>query len=440
MSREIFVHIALGEKNIFVGRVWIHSRKGRESASFEYDRSWLTHPERFALEPALKLIEGVFHTGDNQNVFGAIGDSAPDRWGRVLMRRAEVRRAKSEKETARTLSEADYLLGVNDELRQGALRFSEKYYEPPSFSNKNSIPLNRGIIDSEFLSPKDKQSIPPLVDLPKLLAASERLIDDKENSEDLRLLLAPGSSLGGARPKSSVLDKNGNLAIAKFSRKDDEFSVEKWEAVALTLAKNSGIATPEFSLIKIGKKPTLIVKRFDRIKKTRIPFLSAMSMLQARDNEQHSYLEIAYALAQNGAAPEEDMKQLWRRIVFNVLISNTDDHLRNHGFLYESHGKNGWGWRLSPAYDLNPTPVEIKPRILTTAIDLDDTAASLKTALSVAKDFRLEKFEAIKIIKEVAKAVSKWREVAKNFDITKKEIERMASAFEHEDLEGAKKL
>lgn len=417
MSREIFVHIALGFDNILVGRLWFHSKKGKESASFEYDRSWLSHPEKFALEPALKLIEGVFHTGADQSVFGAIGDSAPDRWGRVLMRRSEGRRAKSNKETARTLSEADYLLGVNDELRQGALRFSEK-------------------IDGEFLSPKDKQSIPPLIDLPKLLAASERFIDDKENLEDLRLLLAPGSSLGGARPKSSVMDKNGNLAIAKFPRKDDEFAVEKWEAVALTLAKNSGIATPEFSLIKIGKNPVLIVKRFDRIKKIRIPFLSAMSMLQARDNEQHSYLEIAYALAQNGAAPKEDMKQLWRRIVFNVLISNTDDHLRNHGFLYESQK----GWRLSPAYDLNPTPIEIKPRILTTAIDLNDTTASLETALSVAKDFRLEKSEANKIIKEVAKAVSKWREIAKNFDITKKEIERMASAFEHEDLEMAQNL
>ncbi len=148
MSREIFVHIALGFDNILVGRLWFHSKKGKESASFEYDRSWLSHPEKFALEPALKLIEGVFHTGADQSVFGAIGDSAPDRWGRVLMRRSEGRRAKSNKETARTLSEADYLLGVNDELRQGALRFSEK-------------------IDGEFLSPKDKQSIPPLIELPK---------------------------------------------------------------------------------------------------------------------------------------------------------------------------------------------------------------------------------------------------------------------------------
>ena len=383
----------------------------------EYDKSWLVYPERFALEPALKLTEGVFHTGINQDIFGAIGDSAPDRWGRVLMRRAESRRAKNEKETARSLSEADYLLGVSDELRQGALRFSEK-------------------IDGDFLSPKDKQSIPPLIDLPKLLAASEKFVDDKENSQDLKLLLAPGSSLGGARPKSSVLDKNGNLAIAKFPRKDDEFEIEKWEAVALTLAKNAGITTPSFSLEKINKKPVLIVKRFDRIKKIRIPFLSAMSMLQARDNEQHSYLEIADALAQYGAAPDEDMKQLWRRIVFNVLISNTDDHLRNHGFLYESQK----GWRLSPAYDLNPTPTEIKPRILTTAIDFNNNSASLETALSVSENFRLNKNEANKIIKEVAKSTAKWREVAKNFNLRKKEIERMSSAFEHEDLERANKI
>ena len=248
--------------------------------------------------------------------------------------------------------------------------------------------------------------------------------------------MAPGSSLGGARPKSSVLDKNGNLAIAKFPRKDDEFEIEKWEAVALTLAKNAGITTPSFSLETINKKPVLIVKRFDRIKKTRVPFLSAMSMLQARDNEQHSYLEIADALAQYGAAPDEDMKQLWRRIVFNVLISNTDDHLRNHGFLYESQK----GWRLSPAYDLNPTPTEIKPRILTTAIDFNNNSASLETALSVSENFRLNKNEANKIIKEVAKSTAKWREVAKSFDLKKKEIDRMSSAFEHEDLERANKI
>ncbi len=410
MSREIFVHIALHGKNILLGKLWCHFRKGKESSSFEYDKSWLKHPERFALEPALNLTEGAFHTQANQRIFGAIGDSAPDRWGRVLMRRAEAMQARNKKETPRSFGEADYLLGVNDELRQGALRFSEKS-------------------DGEFLSSENKNSIPLLISLPKLLSASERFVDDRESFEDLKLLLAPGSSLGGARPKASIRDRKNNLAIAKFPRKDDEFSIVKWEAVALTLAKKSGIKTPLWSLEKIRNKSVLIIKRFDRDGKIRIPFLSAMSMLGAKDNEQHSYLEIAYAIAQHGSEPQEDLEQLWRRIVFNVLISNTDDHLRNHGFLYERQK----GWRLSPAYDMNPTPAEIKARILTTSINFDDNSASLETALSVIGDFRLSKNKANKLLKDVANAVSKWRVVAKNFDLTKREIERMASAFEHED-------
>jgi serine/threonine-protein kinase HipA len=414
-SREVIVSISLGMENIRVGKLWFHTRGARESASFEYDKKWLEHPEKFALEPALKLTEGAFHTGAGMCVFGAIGDSSPDRWGRVLMRRSEAARARESNETPRTLGEIDYLLGVNDELRQGALRFSAK-------------------IDGEFLSPKDKNSIPPLVDLSKLLFACERLESDDESLEDLKLLLAPGSSLGGARPKASIRDHNGNLAIAKFPRKDDDFSVVKWEAVALTLAKKAGITTPSWHLETINKKSVLIIKRFDREDKIRIPFLSAMSMLQAKDNEHHSYLEIAYAIAQHGAAPKEDMEELWRRIVFSVLISNTDDHLRNHGFLFERPS----GWRLSPAYDMNPTPAEIKQRILTTSIDFNNNSASLEIALAVASEFRLSKAQAHKIIKEVAAAVSTWREVAKSFDLTKREIDRMASAFEHEDFEMAR--
>ena len=171
--------------------------------------------------------------------------------------------------------------------------------------------------------------------LPKLLSATERFLEDDESADDLKLLLAPGSSLGGARPKASVHDRDGTLAIAKFPRKDDEFNIVVWEAVALTLARNAGIKVPLWRLENILEKPVLIIKRFDRSNNGRIPFLSAMSMLDAQDNEQHSYLEIAYALAQNGAAPVDDMEELWRRIVFTVMISNTDNHLRNHGFVYE---------------------------------------------------------------------------------------------------------
>lgn len=413
-SREIHVSIELGDENHSVGRLWCHNRKGRESASFEYHDSWLKHPEHFALEPALALTAGSFHTLADQSLFGSIGDSAPDRWGRVLMRRAEGQRARAAGETMRTLGEADFLLGVNDEARQGALRFSDTP-------------------DGSFLAPKGQRTIPPLVDLPKLLSATERFLADEENAEDLRILLAPGSSLGGARPKASVRDTDGHLSIAKFPRKDDDYNVVVWEAVALVLAEKAGLSVPKWRLETVMDKPVLIIRRFDRAGERRIPFLSAMSMLQAKDNEPHSYLEIADALRQYGAEPVADLAELWRRIVFSILISNTDDHLRNHGFIYERHK----GWRLSPAYDMNPTPVEVKPRILTTTIDLNDGTASLDLALSVAKDFRLSPDEARAIIKEVGAGVAQWRDVAQRHGLDRREIDRMASAFEHADAQAA---
>ena len=268
-------------------------------------------------------------------------------------------------------------------------------------------------------------------DLPKLLSATERFIADHESTEDLRLLLAPGSSLGGARPKASIRDFDGSLAIAKFPRKDDEFNIVVWEAVTLTLAENAGIRVPKHRLETILGKSVLIIKRFDRDGGNRIPFLSAMSMLGAHDNEQHSYLEMAYALAQNGASPEEDMKELWRRIVFTIMVSNTDDHLRNHGFIYERYK----GWRLSPAYDINPTPLEIAPHILTTSIDFNDNTASLETAMRVAKEFRLKKDEALLIIKEVASRVKQWRQVAAKFGLSKQECDKMSSAFIYEETD-----
>lgn len=406
-SKGVFVFMSLGGENHLVGRLWRHHRNGRDGASFEYDNLWLNHPERFALEPGLVLTSGSFHAQADQRLFGAIGDSAPDRWGRVLMRRAETARARGARETARTLGEIDFLLGVNDESRQGALRFPET-------------------LEGPFLSEKGKRSIPPLVDLPKLLSATERFLDDEENADDLKLLLASGSSLGGARPKASVRDIDGHLAIAKFPHKDDDYNVVIWEAVALTLAQKSGVDHLVWRLETILDKPVLISRRFDRVGQERVPFLSAMSMLGARDNESHSYLEIVDALRQYGGRPEADMAQLWRRIVFSILISNTDDHLRNHGFIYEREK----GWRLSPAYDLNPTPIDIKPRILTTAIDLYDATASLDLALSVAGEFRLSKNQAKNIIDEVSEGVSQWRKVAKGFGLDKKEIDRMASAFE----------
>ncbi len=277
---------------------------------------------------------------------------------------------------------------------------------------------------------KTFKRIPPLVELPKLLSAVERVIDEKDTDEDLRLLFAPGSSLGGARPKASVREKDGDLAIAKFPRKDDETNAVIWEAVALALAKNAGIDVPVARVEMVKKKPVLLLRRFDRDGTRRIPFLSAMSMLGSKEMETRSYLEIVDALRQHGAAPKADMEVLWRRLVFNILISNTDDHLRNHGFLYAGQE----GWRLSPAYDLNPVPLDIKPRILTTAISEDDNTASLALAMEVAGYFEIDDAKARGIAAQVGKAVAKWRDEAARLGIKKEEIDRMASAFEHDDL------
>jgi serine/threonine-protein kinase HipA len=415
MEKEILVYVDLHGRPRLAGRLWGRIRKGRESATFEYDKSWLAHRDRFSLEPALKLGPGPFHTTSGKPMFGAIGDSAPDRWGRVLMRRAERRRAERQGETARTVTEIDYLLMVDDEARQGALRFSEREGGP-------------------FLAAGKRTRIPPLIELPRLLSAAEHVMGDTDTDEDLRLLLAPGSSLGGARPKASVRDRDGHLTIAKFPNKGDETNAVLWEAVALTLAKKAGIPVPQWRLEAAAGKPVLLLRRFDRKDGMRVPFLSAMSMLDAKDNEPRSYMEFVDVLRQYGAAPKADMSALWRRIVFNILISNTDDHLRNHGFLYGG----AEGWRLSPAYDLNPVPVDIKPRVLSTTIDLDDGTASLELAMDVAGYFELSPAQARQIAAEVGRAAARWRMEAGRLGIAGAEIDRMSSAFEHRDLAGAR--
>ena len=415
MEKEVLVYADLQGTPHLVGRLWARMRKDRESATFEYDKTWLMNPDHFSLEPALTLGPGPFHTPSDKPLFGAIGDSAPDRWGRVLMRRAERRRAERAGQTPRTVREIDYLLLVDDEARQGALRFAEREGGP-------------------FLAEYGPTKIPPLIELPRLLSAAEHVLSDQDSDEDLQLLLAPGSSLGGARPKASVRDRDGHLVIAKFPNKGDEVNTVLWEGVALTLASNAGITVPAWRIETVADKPVLLLHRFDREQGNRVPFLSAMSMLDAKDNEPRSYMEFVDVLRQYGAEPKADIRGLWRRIVFNILISNTDDHLRNHGFLYTGPR----GWRLAPAYDLNPVPLGIKPRVLSTTIDLDDGTASLQLALQVAEYFELAPKDARKIAAEVAHAVSAWRKEATALGLSQPEIDRMASAFEHEDLRTAK--
>jgi serine/threonine-protein kinase HipA len=235
MDTSVLVSIDLDGKPTLVGRLFARTRKSKESASFEYDKSWLVHPDRFALDPGLSLDPGPFHTDPKKSLFGVFGDSAPDRWGRVLMRRAERMRAKYAQETPRTLMEIDYLLQVDDEAREGALRFS---LEP----------------EGPFLAANQGRRIPLLIELPRLLSAATHVAADLESEDDLRLLLAPGSSLGGARPKSSVRDRDGSLSIAKFPRDDDEVKTVLWEAVALGLAEKAGIDVPDWRLAKWVKK------------------------------------------------------------------------------------------------------------------------------------------------------------------------------------------
>lgn len=412
--RTIFVYIELQQGSVLAGRLWPRLHRGRESATFEYDQDWLTHPQRFSLEPALYLGAGPQHTAQEQAIFAALGDCAPDRWGRTLMRCGERRRAEREGRTPRTLAESDYLLLVDDEARQGALRFAVQQGGP-------------------FLAAAEGTRIPPVIELPKLLAAASHFETETDTDEELGLLLAPGSSLGGARPKATVREGDGSLAIAKFPQRSDEFDVESWEAVALTLANQAGITVPSWRLEQVSGKSVLLLKRFDRSGRQRIPFLSAMSMLGARDHQTHSYLEIADAIRRYGARPTADLRELWRRVAFNVLISNTDDHLRNHGFLYDGSA----GWSLAPAYDLNPVPADMKPRVLSTSIALDSPAASLELAWEVAEEFGLKQRDARSIAAEVGTAVSRWRHVAKQHGIAEKALGRMTSAFEHEDLERA---
>lgn len=418
-----FVYVDTDGTPRLAGRLYVTAHRGKESAVFRYHDAWIDRADRFALDPALTVSRGAHYTGESRRMFGALGDSAPDRWGQTLLRRAERRRAKAEHRAPRALREVDFLLGVTDAVRQGAIRLS----------------LSEG---GPFVAPEQPSGVPPLVELPALLAATDRFLADEESADDLRLLLAPGSSLGGARPKASVRDTDGTLLIAKFPKRDeDDYRVVAWEAVALRLAREAGLDTAASRLEAIAGNDVLLVTRFDRRQSDhgirRIPYLSALSMLGAVDGERRSYPEIADALRARGADAPRDLAELWRRIVFSVLISNTDDHLRNHGFVYAGVA----GWRLSPLFDVNPVPSDIRDRLLSTAIGTDgDPTASLEIALEVAVLFGLTPADAQRIIAEVGAATARWRAVADAIGLSAAEIERMASAFEHRDAHMARRL
>ena len=407
---DVEVHVDLQGEALRIGTLRRHAGRGQETVTFEYDEAWLEHGARFSLEPALQLTRGAFAPANGAPLFGSIGDSAPDTWGRRLMQRAERRAAQRENRAPRSLQDVDYLLGVSDVSRLGALRFR---------------PVGR----EAFVSERG-QGVPGVVDLGRLLAVTERIGRDEETEEDLQLIFAPGSSLGGARPKASVIDQRGRLSIAKFPKETDDYSLETWEAVTLDLARTAGLRVAEHDLTVAGGKPVLLSHRFDRDGAHRIPFLSALSLMGLKDGEQASYPELMDALAGVGADVSADASELYRRMVFNALVSNVDDHLRNHGFLWS--GKTGW--RLSPIYDVNPTPADIKPRVLSTAIMPDAFDCDVTLLLEAADYFNIGEAEARAVVRGVAEVTATWKEAAARRGAKATEIKRMTSAFEHEDL------
>jgi serine/threonine-protein kinase HipA len=408
---NVEVHIDWQRKLIRLGTMRRIPRAGRETVSFEYSQEWADSKENFPIDPALPIGPGVFYPPNGKEIFGTIGDSAPDNWGRSLMRRRERRQAEVEDRRPKTLQETDYLLGVSDQTRLGALRFRREGEE------EFQAPLTSGV--------------PGTIELGRLLNASQRIINGEETDEDLLLIFAPGSSLGGARPKASILDQHSALSIAKFPKDDDDYSIERWEAIAFELAQRSGIRTAAHQVQHVGRKPIFISKRFDRDGDIRIPFMSAMAMTQHADREEASYLELVDTISENGANPKDDRRELFRRVAFSILVSNTDDHLRNHGFLWMGND----GWTLSPAYDINPTPEDKKPRILTTLIDYHDGTCSIELLRSVAEQYSIKLSDADEIINDVARVTSQWKDVASEYDAPNSEVRQMSTAFEHHDLD-----
>ena len=410
-KRDIYVYFDhQSEKEpVPLGILSTQTLRGKELFSFAFDDAFLTRPDIQLLDPDLQFYAGPQFT-DRAN-FGLFMDSAPDRWGRKLMQRREALRAKQAGEKPRTLLESDYLLGVFDETRMGALRFK-------------SSP------DGDFQNSDLVTTVPPWTRLRELEEACRHLEREEtatEHEKWLTMLIAPGSSLGGARPKANVADPAGNLWIAKFPSHRDESNVSAWEYAAMLMARDAGLNVPECRVEKISQAgATFLVKRFDRIGTRRIHFASAMTLLGKTDGASEEtgcgYLELAQFITRYGAEPQKDLAELWRRIVFSIAISNTDDHLRNHGFLLARQG-----WRLSPAYDLNPnadgTGLSLNISDIDNALDFD-------LALEVAPMFRLSSGDAEKMLVRIRKVVSQFRNYAGR-DISRAELERMSPAFRY---------
>ena len=395
---------------LLMGRLYVSVIKGGESYSFEYDRNWLkTTGISLSLDPELMPYAGRQYPSD-KNIFGLFADASPDRWGRVLMNKRERILADKEGRKPNKLYDSDYLLGVYDETRMGGIRFK---LDP----------------NGPFLSDDQETAAPPWATLRTLEEASRHFESDESGLAEkwLNQLIKPGSSLGGARPKATVIDTKDQLWIAKFPSKNDENDVGAWEMVAHDLAALCGLNVPEAKLEKFSSLgSTFLVKRFDRIRDRRIHFASAMTLLGKTDGASAvdgiSYLDIAGIIRSCGAQPKKDLVELWKRIVFNMAITNTDDHLRNHAFILESGG-----WVLSPLYDVNPVPYGGE---LSLNVDEEDNSINIRLAIQTAARFGIAETEAQNYAEEILEIVrDNWSKIAANYGLTRRQIEEMRPAF-----------
>lgn len=410
MSIEVYVYADWEEfdKPALVGTLRSTLIKRKEHFSFSYDGAWLQSSFAQKIDPELNLYSGEQHSEDSKN-FRVFLDSCPDRWGRLLMNRREAIRARQESRRPNVLNEIDYLLGVHDLYRPGALRFKRE-------------------LDGEFLDNDGKLAAPPLSSLRELEYAAQHIEDNADMADAdylkwLTMLISPGSSLGGARPKASVVDNDKHLWIAKFPSRNDDYDIAAWEFVVYRLALDAGINMAESRIEKFNSHHhTFLTKRFDRSAESRLLFTSAMTQLGYYDGDYDaSYLELAQFLTDHGSNTKEDLAQLWRRIVFNIAVSNTDDHLRNHGFIYHDGG-----WILSPAYDINPvTPANG----LHLNISDNDNSLDFDLAMEVIDFFQLKVADAETIKDKVLSSVAAWQDVSTDIGMSRKERQLMEPAF-----------
>jgi serine/threonine-protein kinase HipA len=401
LSDPVFVAVEIDGRVVEVGTAYFTRRGNSLSTAFRYDDQYLARPDAYAIDPAMPLSAGNHVVA---GVPGAFADCSPDRWGRNLVTKLVRARALREGRTAPSVSEVDFLLGVSDLTRQGALRFRKDR-------------------EGRFLDPD--LTVPKMVELPRLLRAADAVESDADDMTAIKDLLDAGSgSLGGARPKASVRHED-SLFVAKFPHRSDDWDLMAWEMTALDLAEEAGIETPPHRLTKVDGRSVLIVQRFDRYRDRRIGYLSAMTLVGGQDGAAADYVEIAETLTEFGARTVADLRQLWRRVAFSIAINNTDDHLRNHGFLRDGPA----GWRLSPLFDVNPNPDPSAQRVtgIGGGYTGDDEVQGL---LAYAGSFRVRADDARAIVREVVDATSHWRQVAAGNGVPAAELSRFTDVFE----------